>query len=106
MDDLLKTEIEYTAKLINDPSEINRENLLNIKIKIIELLHETDDANVKRACDEYYDDCKKNLYKQYHYFSNLREYLKKKQDVTLISNIIDSTLNEIYLRVPQTSNTH
>ena len=106
MDELLKTEMEYTAKLIRDPSEMNRENLLNIKIKIIELLHQTDDKNIKRVCDEYYDDSKKKLYKQYEYFSNLREYLKKKQDVTVITNIIDSTLNDIYLRVPHSSNAY
>lgn len=104
MEDLLKTEMEYTAKLIQDPSDINRENLLNIKIKIIEFLHQSDDKNIKRVCDEYYDENKKKLYKQYEYFSNLREYLKKKQDVTAISDIIDSTLNDIYLRVPHSSN--
>jgi len=92
MDDLLKTEIEYTQKALRDPSETNKKNLLNIKNKIIEFLHQNDDKNIKRVCDEYYDDNKKKMYDQYIYFSNLREYLKKKQDTSDITKIIDSTL--------------
>ena len=95
MDDLLRLELEYTRKLIEDPSEINRKNLIDVKIKIIDAINETDDANIKKACNEYYDERKKKLYEQYNYFSNLMEYLKKKQDVGNIMNIIDSTLNEI-----------
>lgn len=95
MDDLLTLELEYTKKMIIDPSEINKENLINLKVKIIDLLNQTDDANIKKVCNEFYDERKKKLYDQYKYFSNLMEYLKKKQDVTSIMNIIDSTINEI-----------
>ena len=34
MDDLLKKELEFTKKFITDPSEINKENLLDIKLNI------------------------------------------------------------------------
>lgn len=95
MDNLLALELEYTQKMIIDPSNTNRENLINVKKQIIGFLNETGDADIKKICNEYYDEHKKKLYEQYNYFANLREYLKKKQDVTDITNIIDSTLNEI-----------
>lgn len=95
MDNLLALELKYTQNLITDPSNTNREKLINVKKQIICFLNETDDAHVKNICTEYYDEHKKKLYDQYNYFSNLREYLKKKQDVTDITNIIDSTINEI-----------
>jgi len=97
MDDLLRLELEYTKKMITDPSEINKENLLNLKIKIIHFLSKTEDANVKKVCNEFYEERKKKLYEKYNYFSNLMEYLKKKQDVTNIMNIIDSTVDELII---------
>jgi hypothetical protein len=101
MDDLLKKELEFTKKFITDPSEINKENLLDIKLKIIKSLHTSDDANVKKVCSEYYDNHKKKIYDQYKYFCNLREYLiKRKHDTREITMIIDSTLNELESGIP------
>lgn len=101
MDDLLKTELEFTKKFIMDPSELNKENLLDIKLKIIKLLRTSDDGNVKKVCSEYYDDHKKNIYNQYKYFCNLREYLiKRNHDTREITMIIDSTLNELESGIP------
>ena len=97
MDDLLRLELEYTKKMITDPSELNKENLINLKIKIINFLNQTEDVNVKKVCNEFYEERKKKLYEKYNYFSNLMEYLKKKQDVTNIMNIIDSTVNELII---------
>ena len=97
MDDLLKLEKEYTEKLIKEPSELNKENLINIKIKIIELYYQSEDDNIKKVCNGYYDDRKIILYKQYEYFSNLHEYLKNKEDTSNITKIINSIIHEICL---------
>lgn len=101
MDDLLKKELDCTQKFIREPSEVNKENLRNIKIKIIKFLHQSDNVNVKRGCDEYYDDHKKKICEQYNYFCNLREYLiRKKHDTSEITRIIDATVNELEFGIP------
>ena len=87
-------------------SEQDIQDFINLKKEMIHTIKTKPndspyDTHVKNYCASTFNDKKKELIQQYHYFSNLYEYLKLQNlhDSQKILNIINNIENELLINL-------
>ena len=99
-------EAQMIKKLMT--SQIEKQDIqdfINLKKNLIQAIKTKNETpyntHVKKYCISTFDDRKNELIEQYHYFSNLYEYLKLQnlQDSQKILDIINNIENELLINL-------